>query len=114
MQKVIKQHPFLLISLLLFLPMIAQKAKSLDSEPAALDGCNATRIGDCLVDEEFSMESETSRRFLASGGKSISPGALNPTKPFCNRNVYGSCIKGPNKFYNKRPCNYANACARDG
>ncbi|PIN01953.1 hypothetical protein CDL12_25540 [Handroanthus impetiginosus] len=105
-----KQHPFLLALMLLFLTIIAQKgANSLATSPApkVVDGCNATRIGDCLVDEEFLMESETSRRFLASS----SPGPLN-RGAFCNRNTYGSCLPNPNKFYKKRSCVYKNLCGR--
>ncbi|PIN01952.1 hypothetical protein CDL12_25539 [Handroanthus impetiginosus] len=112
-----KQHPFLLVLMLLFLTIIAQKgAKSLPTGAAlkALDGCNATRIGDCMTDdEEFLMESETSRRVLAAGRNSITTGSLIQGRPFCNRNVYGSCVPEPSKYY-ERPCTYQNLCRRGG
>ncbi|PIN02613.1 hypothetical protein CDL12_24874 [Handroanthus impetiginosus] len=109
-----KQHPFLLVFMLLFLAILAQKgAKSLAgaAAPALLDGCNATRIGDCLADEEFLMESETSRRFLAGGGKTITNRALNPRKSACPGNAYGNCGLKENPGYKKRrPCTYKNFC----
>ncbi|PIN02615.1 hypothetical protein CDL12_24876 [Handroanthus impetiginosus] len=111
-----KQHPFLLVLMLLFLTISAQKgAKSL-ANAAALkvpDGCNATRIGDCMTDdEEFLMESETSRRFLGGGGDPISNDAQNRNKPFCNQKLYGNCIGRPNKIDTRRGCNY-RTCRRD-
>ncbi|KAL8528485.1 hypothetical protein ACS0TY_006057 [Phlomoides rotata] len=75
------------------------------------EGCNASRIGECLADE-FLMESETSRRVLAGGGKRIQP--LIPQKPFCDARVYNNCNGGPNDKFKKRPCNYTNTCKRPG
>ncbi|XP_012851798.1 PREDICTED: uncharacterized protein LOC105971487 [Erythranthe guttata] len=75
---------------------------------------NATRVGDWLDDgEEFLMESETSRRILQAGKKTITYPSANPKLPFCDSAVYGSCIGKDNKIY-KRPCDYQNTCGRKG
>ncbi|KAL7135641.1 hypothetical protein ABFS83_11G111600 [Erythranthe nasuta] len=102
--------------LFIFLGANVQKTECLGTTTttaaaAAEWGCNSTRIGDCLTaGEEYLMESETSRRLLAGGQRFISPGALNPRKPFCRGDVSGSCIGRPNKFYDKRPCGYSHLC----
>lgn len=62
--------------------------------------CNGT-ISECLDEnEEFLMDSETSKRhLLASGGSpSIAYPALQADKTGCNNNgkPYGSCLPGPN------------------
>ncbi|KAL9424515.1 hypothetical protein AB3S75_031606 [Citrus x aurantiifolia] len=63
--------------------------------------------------EEVLMESEVSHRLLvASGGNPISYKSLEKP-PFCNANIYGSCIK-PNSGNNRRPCTYYNGCKRGG
>ncbi|PIN16350.1 hypothetical protein CDL12_11002 [Handroanthus impetiginosus] len=36
--------------------------------------------------------------------------ALNPSRPFCRRNPYGSCIRHDLKPYTKRRCDYKNLC----
>ncbi|KAL7101059.1 hypothetical protein ACP275_08G033000 [Erythranthe tilingii] len=75
---------------------------------------NATRVGDWLDDgEEFLMESETSRRILQAGKKTITYPSAKPKLPFCDSTVYGSCIGPDNKIY-KRPCDYQNTCGRKG
>lgn len=73
---------------------------------------NATKMSEwsaeAAAEEEFLMASETSRRILATIGR----GTLNPKRPFCNARIYNSCIRSPNKKYDKRPCTYANSCNR--
>ncbi|KAL7094629.1 hypothetical protein ACP275_11G115800 [Erythranthe tilingii] len=105
--------------LFIFLSAEVQKTECLGTTTTAAAaaaelGCNSTRIGDCLTGgdagEEYLMESETSRRLLAGGQRFISPGALNPKRPFCRGDVAGSCIGRPNKFYDKRPCGYSHLC----
>ncbi|CAI9752757.1 unnamed protein product [Fraxinus pennsylvanica] len=74
--------------------------------------CNAT-IAECVADDdgEFLMESDISRRILAT--KPISYDGNGKQKPYCGRVVYGSCIGPESKYYEKRPCNYQNLCDRD-
>ncbi|KAL0431783.1 UNVERIFIED_CONTAM: hypothetical protein Sradi_0804300 [Sesamum radiatum] len=108
--------PAFLLVLALLLSADVQKAECLTTAPPAAEGgCNGTgRIADCLPDgEEFLMESETSRRLLVGARQTFSPGALQPKKPFCDGTNYGSCIPGPNKFYDSenRNCNH-NTCKR--
>ncbi|XP_051117537.1 uncharacterized protein LOC127242156 isoform X2 [Andrographis paniculata] len=62
---------------------------------------------------EFLMESEVSRRFLQQVQRK-SVVSLNPTKEFCSRNIYGSCISAPNVDSKKRKCDYANSCGDRG
>ncbi|GAA0172037.1 hypothetical protein LIER_25943 [Lithospermum erythrorhizon] len=73
--------------------------------------CNGT-IGDCNLDagEEFLMESEESRRMLASNGKGTY--AVLDKPPYCNEDVYGSCNKNTKKINKREPCTYANHCLR--
>ncbi|KZV51623.1 hypothetical protein F511_24996 [Dorcoceras hygrometricum] len=94
--------------------MTVKKSDCLSSaaDPEAV--CNATVVGDCLPeDEEFMMESEVSRMLLARPLKPVSPQALNPKRPFCQRNTYGSCVPAPNNKFYQRPCNYNNLCNRN-
>ncbi|KAK4426257.1 hypothetical protein Salat_1394200 [Sesamum alatum] len=105
-----RAHAFLHFAAALALVLaLGQKAECLSTAPAAEGGCNGTRIADCLPDgEEFLMESETSRRLLLDGHKTITPQTLVPVEDFCDANAYGSCYPGPNQFYDskKRVCNY--------
>lgn len=102
------------VALLLLIVFLVQRSECLLPAAAPEWGCNATRIGDCLADddEELLMESETSRRFLAGGrgGKPISYVAIKSKKPFCNTDAYGNCIGERNKYNNKRPCDYTRLC----
>ncbi|EYU44216.1 hypothetical protein ABFS82_08G032800 [Erythranthe guttata] len=76
---------------------------------------NATRVGDWLDDgEEFLMESETSRRILQAGKKKPTIPAVTEKKPFCDAEIYSSCIGPDSKTYTKRPCTYQNSCNRPG
>lgn len=77
---------------------------------------NATRIADGLPDdEEFWMESETSRRILQqAGNKPRTLNVLDQTKTHCNANVYSSCDPTLNKNYQQRNCGYQNTCGRPG
>ncbi|KAL3629473.1 hypothetical protein CASFOL_026695 [Castilleja foliolosa] len=69
-----------------------------------------TRIADFLPDDdEFLMESESNRRILQAARR-ITPDAQYKL-PYCNRNVYGSCIGRDGKFY-QRPCQYFNYCKK--
>ncbi|KAG8366965.1 hypothetical protein BUALT_Bualt16G0023100 [Buddleja alternifolia] len=99
--------------LLLLLTITVHKAACLTTTAAA-EGCNSTRIGDCLTDDEFLMESETTRRLLAGRVTPITPPSIIPTKTPCNKDVYGSCPGQPNSYYTKRPCDYQNHCGRSG
>ncbi|KAL7141123.1 hypothetical protein ABFS83_08G032700 [Erythranthe nasuta] len=77
---------------------------------------NATRVGDWLADdgEEFVMESETSRRILQAAKKKPTIPAVTGKKPFCDAQIYSSCIGPDSKTYTKRPCTYQNSCNRPG
>ncbi|MCD7460585.1 hypothetical protein HAX54_043853 [Datura stramonium] len=80
--------------------------------------CNGTTsIGECLQladgEEEFLMESETSTKLLAAGGRKGSTNtlvypAIQKSK-ICNAKIIGNCIgaklNGP-----QRPCTYENRC----
>ncbi|CAL5342391.1 unnamed protein product [Camellia sinensis] len=75
------------------------------------DQCNAT-IAECLADEgegeeELLMESEMTRRFLASNQKFISLGTLG-RPPVCKTMIYGNYIGQANNY--KRPCTTYNRC----
>ncbi|EYU44218.1 hypothetical protein ABFS82_08G033000 [Erythranthe guttata] len=99
-----------LVVLIFLLCAEEAECRSTDGAPAF----NATRVGDWLDDgEEFLMESETSRRILQAGKKTITYPSANPKLPFCDSAVYGSCIGKDNKIY-KRPCDYQNTCGRKG
>lgn len=106
------------LSLMVFMSINVRKAESFSTADALTAvGCNATRISDCLPDdEEFLMESESSRRILQSGGggNTITYPVLNPQRTHCDRDVYGSCIGNENKIYTQRTCNYQNNCGRSG
>ncbi|KAH6803048.1 hypothetical protein C2S51_034494 [Perilla frutescens var. frutescens] len=105
MKKINPTSPFLVLALLLSTAATATLA-------AALGRGNAMRTIDSMAgDEEFMMESETTRRLLTT---TISPTAQNPKKPFCNARIYNNCINEPNKKYDTRPCNYNNSCNRPG
>ncbi|KAL8471807.1 hypothetical protein ACS0TY_029149 [Phlomoides rotata] len=108
-----KQNGFLLLTallLIIFLSVQAECFSTADSQAAGR--CNASRISDCLPDEEeFLMDSESSRRILQAGGqKTINYG--KPKVPYCRRDSYGSCIGKDSKNYQKRPCDYKNTCGR--
>ncbi|KAH6761835.1 hypothetical protein C2S52_019268 [Perilla frutescens var. hirtella] len=105
MTKINPTSPFLVLALLLSIAATATLA-------AALGRGNTTRTTDSMAgDEEFMMESETTRRLLVT---TISPSAQNPKKPFCNAHIYNNCINKPNTNYDKRPCNLNNSCKRPG
>ncbi|CAA2977051.1 Hypothetical predicted protein, partial [Olea europaea subsp. europaea] len=73
--------------------------------------CNGSAIGDCvLINEEFMMESEISRRILGQQPQSNVYNSLKLMKTFCKRDVYGNCIGDPNAQFKKRPCDYNNLC----
>lgn len=82
------------------------------STQAAAGRCNASRISDCLAaeEEEFLMDSESSRRILLAGKSQTIPVLRKPS--FCNRNVHASCIGKESKYYQSRPCTYGNQCHR--
>ncbi|KAG8366966.1 hypothetical protein BUALT_Bualt16G0023200 [Buddleja alternifolia] len=108
--------PLLLLLLLLLLTITAHKAACLTTTAAA-EGCNSTKIGDCLTDDggdEFLMESETTRRLLGGRVTTITPPSMIPTKPYCNKEVYGSCPGDTNKIFLQRTCDKMNSCDRPG
>ncbi|KAL8471805.1 hypothetical protein ACS0TY_029147 [Phlomoides rotata] len=108
-----KQNGFLLLTALLLIIFLSVQAEcfSTAADSQAAGRCNASRISDCLPDdEEFLMDSESSRRILQAGR----PKTINypkPKIPFCGSNIYGSCIGPDSKIY-KRPCDYKNTCGR--
>ncbi|KAI8029750.1 Protein RALF-like 33 [Camellia lanceoleosa] len=75
--------------------------------------CNAT-IAECIADErggeEFLMESETTRRFLASPASPVKHIVLQTQGkgPVCKTRLYGNCIGQANNY--KRPCDTYNRC----
>lgn len=102
--KVMKTTPSLYWAAAMALSLLLQTA-------AANNG--SIRISDTLLDdEEFSMESETSRRIILGKGQTIVPKAIAPQLPFCDAKVYFNCIKRPNKVDTNRQCNH-NTCTRD-
>ncbi|GAA0175567.1 hypothetical protein LIER_28715 [Lithospermum erythrorhizon] len=66
---------------------------------------------DVLADggEEFMMESEVSRRMLASNV--VIDYALRIDRAFCDADTYGSCNSNLKRL-SKRPCTYQNHCKR--
>lgn len=73
-------------------------------------------IAECgeLAAEEFSMESETSKRVLAAAHKFISPGALRRDAPVCNGGARGdpyskSCLPPQSNRY-QRGCAAYKMC----
>ncbi|KAJ4849029.1 hypothetical protein Tsubulata_038058 [Turnera subulata] len=67
-------------------------------------------VGKSIGEEEFLMESDTSRRFLGYDGKTISYKGLG--KPaVCNEKIAGNCLKAYGK--QNRPCTYYNRCKHE-
>ncbi|KAL8546097.1 hypothetical protein ACS0TY_005988 [Phlomoides rotata] len=99
---------FLLIALPALLLLLLCAVTTAEEE----ERCNATRIGDCLgEDEEFLTESETTRRLLTSRRGVIDVSGSREA-PFCNRNRYGNCVPNPRPSdRGPRRCNY-HTCSR--
>lgn len=110
--KKINKPPFLQLQLAALLVLIST------ADAVAALSSNATGIGiySGYGMEEFLMEPETSRRALAGNRPPTITYQVagSSTKTHCNRDVYSSCISGPNKFYNNRPCDLHNSCNRPG
>ncbi|XP_020551454.1 uncharacterized protein LOC110012400 [Sesamum indicum] len=107
--------PALVLLLPLLLSANLQKAECLSTATPAAEGrCNGTsRITDCLPDdEEFLMESETSRRLLVNEPKTYFGRALQPP-PICDAKVVGNCFPEPRAIDDRRHCT-VNDCGRPG
>ncbi|XP_060195450.1 uncharacterized protein LOC132624736 [Lycium barbarum] len=76
--------------------------------------CNGTmNIGECLADgDEFFMESETSTKLLAGGGKEPLDYKALQKPTICKAPIYGSCI-GAQANVKSRSCDWDNRCKHD-
>ncbi|KAJ4849028.1 hypothetical protein Tsubulata_038057 [Turnera subulata] len=64
-------------------------------------------------EEEFSMESETSRRILVPhSNQRITYPAANNKQQICNEPIHGNCLNAI-KGVVKRPCTHYNHCKHD-
>ncbi|KZV51621.1 protein RALF-like 4 [Dorcoceras hygrometricum] len=64
-------------------------------------------------DEEFMMESETTRRLLAGRGSTLGYGTIRPQATI-DCQVYGRCIQRAGVPPKPRQCDSANLCDRPG
>ncbi|KAF5961928.1 hypothetical protein HYC85_003137 [Camellia sinensis] len=102
---------FVLLLMILLYFSICRAGSAKKSNSMISGGCNTT-IGECLTDEgegeeEFLMESETTRRFLGSTGY------VNPQQkgPICQTTgPYSNCNFLANKY--SRPCTTYDHCRR--
>ncbi|GFY84858.1 hypothetical protein Acr_03g0016390 [Actinidia rufa] len=81
-----------------------------DAAPAN-SSCGGGDDDECVAEEfdEFLMESEVSRRILASNQPHLAYGALEKGKA-CNAMIYGDCVGKANR--DNRPCTLYTRCKR--
>lgn len=114
MRKAFLHLAALLALSLVYLSTDLPNAECFSSGAYAVDR-NATRIADSLLDEEeFLMESETSRRIMQGRPQPISTATLKKDRGACKGDVYGSCSGKPGKIVTSRKCDLQNHCGGRG
>ncbi|KAK4379957.1 hypothetical protein RND71_001819 [Anisodus tanguticus] len=112
----------LLISSIFFIAMVADEmavaasgGHELGFLPVTMSSqiCDGS-IGECLGDEEFGMESESTRRMLAYRRRYISYGALSRNRVPCSRRgaSYYNCRPGAQANPYHRGCSAITRCRR--
>ncbi|XP_057956906.1 protein RALF-like 33 [Malania oleifera] len=80
---------------------------------STMSPCRGT-VGECFGGDEFEMESEISRRVLATRGRYISYGALQRNRIPCSRRgaSYYNCRRGASANPYSRGCSAITRCRR--
>ncbi|KAJ6430557.1 hypothetical protein OIU85_005366 [Salix viminalis] len=102
---------FLLLSAILAVHMSLSSPTAVDFLPSeSLSECRGS-IAECLVDEEFGMDTESNRRILATS-RYISYGALRRNTVPCSRRgaSYYNCRPGAQANPYTRGCNRITRC----
>ncbi|CAA0828203.1 Protein RALF-like 33 [Striga hermonthica] len=82
---------------------------STENPPATCQGS----IGECMIDGEFEMDTETNRRILASRRRYISYGAMRPGQIPCSRrgsSYYSNCRRNGAVNPYRRSCSKITKC----
>ncbi|KAG5240905.1 hypothetical protein OIU76_014421 [Salix suchowensis] len=102
---------FLLLSAILTVHMSLSSPTAVDFLPSeSLSECRGS-IAECLMDEEFGMDTESNRRILATS-RYISYGALRRNTVPCSRRgaSYYNCRPGAQANPYTRGCNRITRC----